>query len=303
LFSVANTRLFRATFVQSFGFWFVTDGAKGVWIVFWVGFVTINIDAFASVVLAASGRKICFVNELLAFSANVSLVESTALSKSSDIFASGFTVVITAAWHASIVIIVPLVANWELFVFVDASIWWWNTFFSWTSTSSLVFDEFDSTSDHTWWIWDEQWAMFFTFTSVNFATFFVVDVSTFIEFFFSATDWDWSVFFWEHHTAFVWVSFIDTSSWISAFPTDTTISPVSDVVVFMRFTSWSRVTPGSLVKANSLFIVVHVEVVSREAEPLIVKRVIIVNKFLSIIPLVTVTSFTVIRTVPETVST
>jgi hypothetical protein len=305
LFSIANASLFSTAFVQSFGFWFVTDSAKAVWIVFWISFITVNINTFTSVMFATSSRKFFFVNELLTFWTNVSFIESTTLSECSDIFTSGNTIVVTATWHASIIFKVPFMSDWIFFVVVDASIWWWNTFFGWATASSLVFNKFDGTSDHARWIWDEEWAMFFTFTSVNLTTLFIIDVSTFVKFFFSTADWNWNIFVWEHHSALVWISFIDTSWWIdrSAFPRDTAISPVVNMVVFVRFTSWSGWAPGSLVKANSLLVIVQVDVVGFETKPSFIKRVITVNNSLSVLPLVTVTSFTVVPAVSESVST
>lgn len=52
LFGVTNTSLFRTAFIESFGFWFVTGGAKSVWVVFWEGFFTFDADTFTSVVFA-----------------------------------------------------------------------------------------------------------------------------------------------------------------------------------------------------------------------------------------------------------
>lgn len=276
-----------------------------MWVVFWVSFFAVNVDTFTSVVFATSGRKFFFVVKFLTFWTDMVFVESSALSKSSDVFTGGNTIVVTATWHTSVVVFVPFVSDWVFFVIVGTSIWWWDTFFAWASASSVVFDEFDDTAGHAWWVWNEEWAMIFTFTSVHFAALFFVNVTTFIEFFFRGTNWNWDVFVWEHDGALVWVSFINTSWWInwSALPRDTAISPVINMVVLVRFTSWSGFAPGSLVEANSLFVVVHVNVVSFKSEPSFVKSVITVNNILSVFPLVTVTSFTVIPTVHETVST
>jgi hypothetical protein len=73
---------------------------------------------------------------------------------------------------------------------------------------------------------NDDWTVFFAFTSVNFATVFIIDKFTIVEFFFFGTDWNWGVFVWEHDSAFVWVSFIDTLVSTNTSSNHATISPV-----------------------------------------------------------------------------
>lgn len=190
--SVANARLFAATFVQSFGFWFVTGGAESVWVVFWMSFVTVDSFAslfFTSVVLTTSGGQVGNVNEFFTFSASVILVETAALSEGSDVFASGNTFGVTTAWHANVVVLVPFVSDWVFLFVVDTSGHWWNTLFGWATAFGVVWNEFDGTADHARWVNDEQWALRFTLTSVDFATVFGVNVLARIKFFLFRADW------------------------------------------------------------------------------------------------------------------
>jgi hypothetical protein len=211
LFSVTNTSLFGTAFIESFGFWFVTGGAKTVWVVFWEGFFTFDSDAFASVVFATGSGEFFFVNELLTFWTDMVFIETAALSEGSDIFTSGNTVFVTTAWHADIVVLVPFVSDWIFGIFVDAFLWWWaNTFPFGTSTSSGGFDSLKRTVACADWVFDGNWTVFFTFTGVNFATFFGIDEFTIVEFFFCSTNWNWSEFVWEHDSTLAWVSFVDT---------------------------------------------------------------------------------------------
>jgi hypothetical protein len=130
--SVANARLFVTAFVQSFGFWFVTGGAESVWVVFWMSFVAVDSGTswfFTSVVFTASSGQVGNSDKFFTLSASVVFGETTALSEGSDVFASGNTVGVTAAWHASVVFLVPLVSDWVFFFVVNTSGHWWNTFF------------------------------------------------------------------------------------------------------------------------------------------------------------------------------
>jgi hypothetical protein len=273
LFGVTNTSLFRTAFIEGFGFWFVTGGAKSVWVVFWEDFVTFDSDTFASVVFATGGGEFFFVNELLSFWTSVVFIKTTALSEGSNVFTGGFTVIVTAAWHASIIIVVPFVSDWIFTTFVNTFLWWWDTFLFWTSASSGSWNSFNGTAGHADWIWNDDWTVFFTFTSVNFATFFRIDVFTIVEFFFFSTNWNWNVFVWEHGSAFVWVLFISTFTNIFATPGDAAISPVINVVVLVTVTDWTLWTEGSIVEANSLLVVVHVEVIVGNTIPLFVESI------------------------------
>lgn len=226
MFSVANTSLFRTTFVESFGFWFVTSFAKSVWVVFWEDFFTFDSDTFTSVVFTTGGGKFFFVNKLLSFWTNMIFIETAALSEGSDIFTGGFTVVVTATWHANIVVLVPFVSDWVVLTFMGTFLWWADTLFLGASASGSSFDSFDGTVRWANWILNDDWTVFFAFTGVNFATVFIIDKFTIVEFFFFGTDWNRSVFVWEHDGAFVWVSFIDTLIRTDTSPMDTTISPV-----------------------------------------------------------------------------
>ena len=190
--SVTNARLFAATFVQSFGFWFVTGGAESVWVVFWMSFVTVDSFAslfFTSVVLTASGGQVGNVNEFFTFSASVILVKTAALSEGSDVFASGNTFGVTTAWHANVVVLVPFVSDWVFLFVVNTSGYWWNTLFGWATAFGVVWNEFDGTANHARWVNDEEWALRFTLTSVDFATVFGVNVLAGIKFFLFRAYW------------------------------------------------------------------------------------------------------------------
>jgi hypothetical protein len=182
-----------------------------------------------------------------------------------------------------------------------AFLWWTDTLFLSTSTSSGGFNSLNTAMRWADWVLNDDWTVFFTFTSVNFATFVRIDEFTIIEFFFFGTDWNWNVFVWEHGSAFVWVLFIGTfTNWFTA-PRDTAISPVINVVVFVSITDWSRWAEGSVVYTNSLFTVVEVEVISGDSVVLVVNSIGFINIGLSVAPFVTVASLTVIISISETV--
>lgn len=73
------------------------------------------------------------------------------------------------------------------------------------------------------------------------------------------------------------------------------------MVVFASFTSWTLWTEGSIVETDGLFTVGKVHVISRQFVPRLVKSVVTINNILIEFPLVTVTSFTVIVVVVESV--
>jgi hypothetical protein len=301
LFGVTNTSLFRTAFIESFSFWFVTGGAKSVWVVFWEGFFTFDSDTFTSVMFATSGGEFWFVDELLTLLADMVFIKTTALSEGSDIFTSGNTVIVTAAWHADVVVLVPFVSDWIISTFVDTVLFWAVTFLFSTSTSSGGFDSLNSTVAWADWVFDGDWTVFFTFTSVNFATFFGIDEFTSIKFFFFGTNWNWAKFVWEHSSTFIWVLFVGTFTNVSTSPTDAALSPVIYFFFFFFVTNWSFWASGSFVETNSLIVVVHVEVVAGKTEPIFVKSIISFNFGLTVAPLVTIASFTHVVSVSESV--
>jgi hypothetical protein len=73
------------------------------------------------------------------------------------------------------------------------------------------------------------------------------------------------------------------------------------MVIFASFTSWTLWTEGSIVETDGLFTVGKVHVISRQFVPRLVKSVVTINNILIEFPLVTVTSFTVIVVVVESV--
>jgi hypothetical protein len=294
LFGVTNTSLFGTAFIESFGFWFVTGGAKSVWIVFWEDFVAFDSNAFASVVFATGSGEFGFVNELLTFWTDVVFIETAALSEGSDIFTSCNTVFVTATWHANIIVLVPFVSDWIFVIFMDAFVFA-VTFLFGTSTSRSA--SFNGTFAWADWVFNDDWTMFSTFTSVNFATFFRIDVFTIVEFFFFFTNWNWSPFIWEHGSTFVWVLFIGTgTNWFTT-KFDAARSPVINMIVFIVITNWRFFASGSFVDANSLFVIFHVQVIAG----IVVESVVFINSSLSPALVVTVTSSTHIVSVLESV--